>query len=218
MRTTLAASRRWLGVFALLAVGAGTWQWAVHLPQDRVETLTLTRPLVTAAPAPCPWRDPQGDLRVFFPTADRYQTRMVSLSGSRLPILKRLGPAVSLASNSLSVFPLFHGTAPRGAVLIQRAAGEYGVIEVVVGVDTVGRVQGVRLQRLREPDRIARALTDPPWLRSFRGKTAADPWRLGGDVPDRPAPARASARIIVGTVRSLLIEYDVVRRREEQLR
>lgn len=203
---------------ALLAVGAGAWQWTAHLPQDKVETLTLTHPLVTAAPALCPWRDSQGDLRAFFPTADRYQTRLMALSGLRLPILHRLGPGASLESNSLPIFFIFRGVAPQGAVLVQRMAGEYGVIEVVVGVNTVGRVQGVRLQRLREPDRIARALTDPPWLRSFRGKTAADPWRLGGDVPDRPAPARASARIIVGTVRSLLIEYDVVRRREEQLR
>ena len=216
MRTTFAASWRWLGVPALLAVGAGAWQWAAHLPQDRVETLTLTHPLVTSAPAVCPWRDPQGDLRTFFPTADRYQTRLMVLSGLRLPILHRLGPGASLESNSLSVFSVFRGVAPQGAVLVRRAAGEYGVIEVVVGVNTVGRVQGVRLQRLREPDRIAQALTDPAWLQAFRGKTADSPWRLGGDVPDRPAPARASARTIVGAVRRLLIEYDVSQQHAKQ--
>ena len=134
----------------------------------------------------------------------------MALSGLRLPIRHRLGPGIPLENNSLSVFPIFRKDAPQGSVLVQRTAGEYGVIEVVVGVDTAGRVRGVKLQRLREPESIAAVLTDPAWLHAFRGKTADDLWRLGGDVPDRPAPARASARRIVLTLRSLLIEYDVV--------
>ena len=205
----------WLGLAALAAVGVGASVWTAHLPQDRLETITFTRPLVSSAPGLCPWRDPKGDLRAFFPGADRYQTRLLALSGLRLPILKRLGPGASLEDNTLQSFPVFQGSVPQGAVLVQRAAGEYGAMEIVVGVDTSGRVRGVRLQRMREPDAVAQALMDPAWLASLRGKTAGDAWRLGADLPDRPASARDSARLVALTVRGLLIEYDEARKHGE---
>lgn len=205
----------WLGLAALAAVGAGAWVWAARLPQDKLETVTFTRPLVSSAPGLCPWRDPKGDLRAFFPGADQYQTRRLALSGLRLPIRKRLGPGATLDDNTLQSFPVFRGSVPQGAVLVQRTAGEYGAVEVVVGVDEAGRVRGVRVQRMREPDGVAQALTDPAWLGALRGKTADDGWRLGADVPDRPAPARVEARLVVLTVRSLLIEYDEARKHGE---
>ena len=98
-------------------------------PQDKTETLTFTHPLVTAAPALCPWREPRRDLHAFFPQADGYQTRVISLSGLRLPISHRLGPDVTMEYNSLSVFPVFKWHRRRqGAVLIQHErSGEYGV-------------------------------------------------------------------------------------------
>ena len=209
-----------VGLFGLLAaaIGAGVWVWVAHSPQDKTETLTFTHPLVTAAPALCPWREPRRDLHAFFPQADGYQTRVISLSGLRLPIQQRLGPHATMDYNSLSVFPVFHGNAPQGAVLIQRTTGEYGVIEIVVGVDEQERVTGTRIQRLREPQEVAQALTDQAWLQAFRGKTASDAWIVGKDVPDRPAPARASAQIVARSVRSVLIEYDEARQQEKPRR
>ncbi len=202
---------RGLGLLAVATLAAGAWGWASHASRDTTETITFSRPPATTAPALCPWRQSQSDLRAFFPTADRYETRMMALSGLRLAIQQRLGPDASLEYNSLPVFPVFRGQTPQGVVLIQRAKAEYGEIEVVVGVDEAGRVLGVRIQRLREPEKIAQAITDPAWLHAFRSKTAEDAWRLGVDIPDRPAPARATAQIVARTVRSLLIENDVVR-------
>ena len=63
----------------------------------------------------------------------------------------------------------------------------------------------LRLQRLREPELIARALQNSDWIRSFEGKSADSMWKLGEDIPDVPSEARASALAVVEGARSLLI-------------
>lgn len=208
---------RRLGVFGVLAAlaGAGAWAWATRQAQTpALETLTLTRPVVTAPPAMCAWRNPSSDMAAFFPGADSYHTRLMVLSGLRVPIRQRLG--VYPDADVLYAYTVFRRGARCGEVLTHRVAGEYGAMEVVVGVDAQGRVTGMRLQRLREPDAVARALTAPAWDGAFRGKTAGDAWRLGQDIPDVPPPARVSAGKVVDAVRALLIEYDVARRSKVQ--
>lgn len=132
------------------------------------------------------------------------------LGALRLEILKRLGPGATLRESALDAHRVqrANGT-PAGTVLVRRAPGEYGAIELVVGVDPVGRVAGVRVQREREPPPVAAALTSPRWLGALRGKTAGDPWRIGNDVPAVPPAARPSADALAGTVRALLIEFAV---------
>ena len=80
-----------------------------------------------------------------------------------------------------------------------------GGIEIVTGVETNGAVRGVLIQSQREPEAVARVITNTTFLASFHGKTAAAPLRLGEDLPDVPAEARASAQAIADGVRSQLI-------------
>lgn len=157
----------------------------------------------------CPWRDPNGDLRRFFPGATTYRQDTLILSPLRLPILKRLGPGARLDSNALYAYRALKGGAAVGAVLIRRVAAEFGAVEVVVGVGLDRRVVGVRLQRHREPPAVAAAIASPAWLGAFRGKGPGDAFRIGGDLPAVPPEARRSAEAVAGAVRSLLIEYDV---------
>ena len=151
-----------------------------------------------------PWRAPRADLDVFFPGAalpDSAAPRVLALSSKRAEIIRRLGNETPLDSNALFVFPV----EGRGAILLRRAAGEFGAIEVVLGVDTAGKVVGLRLQRHREPPEIERALTARPFLMSFSGKTAQSHFELPAQTPP---VAEKSARAVLRAVRALLIEYD----------
>jgi Na+-translocating ferredoxin:NAD+ oxidoreductase RnfG subunit len=161
----------------------------------------------------CPWREPESDLRALFPAANRRRTEVRILSGQRLELAKRLGRAPAAEEMALYFHRVYRGDRPLGTVLVRRVKGEYGAIEVVVGVGTDGKVRGVRLQRLREPEPIAEALRSPAWLGSFAGKTVAGAWTLGRDVPDVPAAARPSARAVMEGARSLVILLEVAERR-----
>ncbi len=157
-----------------------------------------------AAPL-CPWREPAGDLKRFFPSATRYEPETRILSGQRLELAARLGRRPTGDENALHIYRSFEEQSPLGAVLIRRVKGAYGAIELVLAVGTNGHVRGLRLQRLREPEPIAAALQNPDWLRSFEGQRSDSSCKLGRDIPDVVPEARASAEAIVDGVRSLLI-------------
>jgi hypothetical protein len=161
----------------------------------------------------CPWRQPEADLRSFFPGATRYATEVRILSGARLELARRLGRMPDPEENSLYVHRVYEVQRPLGAVLTRRVKGEYGAIEIVLAVAPDNRVRGVGVQRLREPPPIARALQSPPWLQSFEGKTAHSAWQMGEDLPTVPREARASARALLDGVRSLLILLHVAEQR-----
>jgi hypothetical protein len=151
-----------------------------------------------------PWRAPQTDLAALFPGAplpDLTTPKIVALSARRAEILQRLGKDTPLDSNALYIYPI----TGRGAVLLRRAAGEFGAIEIVLGVDAHGKVVGVRLQRHREPPEIEKALRAPAFLESFSGKTAQSTFALPKALPP---VATSSARAVLRAVRALLIEYD----------
>src|SRR5947209_572035 len=89
---------------ALVSFGLLAYLITALRPQGEVlETITLTHS-VAERPAMCPWRDPVGDMRAFFPDAGSYHTDILTLSRIRLEILKRLGPGSRLDSNSLYVY------------------------------------------------------------------------------------------------------------------
>jgi hypothetical protein len=157
-------------------------------------------------PAPlCPWREPEADLKLFFPDATRYELDTRILSGLRLELAERLGRTPTGDENALHVYRIYREQTPRGAVLTRRAKGAFGAIEIVLAANTKGMVCGLRLQRLREPESIAVALQNPAWLRSFDGRRGDRSWRPGADIPDVAPEARASAEAIADAVRSLLI-------------
>lgn len=174
-------------------------------------------PVVTAldgrsrGPAMCPWRDSERDLRTLFPNADpplTYKTDTLALSRLRQRILNRLGPGGRIDDNSLYVHRVKRGSEPIGSVLVRRAAGPYGAIEVVTAVGRDGEVAGVRIQRQREPERVARFITSPAWLAAFAGKSASSPLTIGRDLPSAPPDAAATAAVVASTVRSALIELE----------
>ena len=144
-------------------------------------------------------------MKLWYPgaTGERLDTSIV---GDRLFELKaRLGRWPTPDENPLYLHRIMQGQKVLGTVMARRVKGQYGAIEIVLAVNPDGRIQGLRLQRLREPAPIAAALHDPAWLAAFNGKTMADRWRLGAAVPDVAPVVRQSAAAIVEGVRSLMI-------------
>jgi hypothetical protein len=153
----------------------------------------------------CPWREPDEDLRRFFPSASHSSTETRILSHKRLELQQRLGRAPLGEENSLYVHRVIAGGQPIGSIVTRRVRGEHGLIEIVLAVDNSAKVCGLRVQRTREPEEITRALQDPAWLGALNGKGADAAWALGKDVPAVPGNARPSAEAILEGVRSLLI-------------
>lgn len=185
----------------LLALVAWRFNGSSSSPEIAIAPKSQPPP---AAPL-CPWREPENDLKQFFPNATRYERETRILSGQRLELAEQLGRIPTGDENALHVYRVYDGQTPLGVVLTRRVKGAYGAIELVLAVNADGTVRGLRLQRLREPAPIADALQNPDWLHSFAGKRAADSWKLGQDIPEVAADARASAGAVVEGVRSLLI-------------
>lgn len=182
------------------------WNASRHNSADSVFEPSIQS--VEAAPL-CPWREPNRDLRAFFPDATGYQREIRILSGKRLELQRRLGRAPNAEENALYVYRVLQGIHPLGAILTRRVKGENGAIELVLAVNSDQTVSGLRLQRLREPASTAQALEDPAWLGAFRGKSVDGPWLLGKGIPALPACAQPSGQAIIDGVRSLLVSLAV---------
>jgi len=186
----------------LLALGIVAAFWRKSTPTETVFDPKVRPP--EGGPL-CPWREPVSDSKLFFPNATRYEVETRILSGLRVELARRLGRSPTGDENALHIWRVYEENASLGSVLTRRVKGEHGAIELVLAVDSEERVCGLRLQRLREPELIARALQNSDWIRSFEGKSADSMWKLGEDIPDVPSEARASALAVVEGARSLLI-------------
>jgi hypothetical protein len=164
-----------------------------------------------AAPL-CPWREPEADLRRFFPGATQYRAETSILSGMRVDLARRLGRPVLPEENALRIYRVLSEGVVVGMVLLRRVKGEHGAIEIVTAVDPQGQVRGVRMQRLREPPLVSETLESAAWLRSLQGQTASSRWQLGSGIDDVPPPARKSAQAILDAVRSLMVLLEAANR------
>lgn len=185
---------------------------APHLAAGPADVLDITHAPTHAVDVEagiCPWRSPEADLKRFFPSSTEVQDETLILSRWRPIVEKRLGHAPGGADNALRLHRILRDRTPLGVVITRYVRGESGAIELVLAVDKDSKVIGARLQRLREPDEVARALQSPAWLGAFEGKTARSEWRLGRDIPQVIAPARPSANAILDGARTALILLEV---------
>lgn len=168
------------------------------------------------AAALCPWRSPDGDLRTFFPEGNRRETETKILSSHRLEIQAALKRPMEPDENALHLHRIYHDQSLLGTVMTRRVKGEFGGIEIVLAADREGRVRGVCLQRLREPQPIADELENKMWLNAFVGKTAADLLQLGSDLPAVRPDAETSARAVVEGARGLLVMLAIAEKSESR--
>lgn len=115
------------------------------------------------------------------------------------------------------IYRAYSGGAPAAALFAVTAPGGYaGPIRVLVGIDVVGSVTGVRILEHRETpglgDGIESARSD--WVYQFDGRSLGDPpaggWELrvdGGEF-DQLTGASVTPRAVIKAIRETLLYFD----------
>ena len=133
------------------------------------------------------------------------------LGVSRTPVreaILRLSAAglVSAAPGRSTIVAPLESSAIRDAQSVVAAMHRLAV-ELAVAFLPDGRIQGVRMQRSREPEPVTLALQNS-WLNSFQGRTTADL----ASLPQVPEAARSTAAAISEGIRSLCILREMATR------
>ena len=147
-------------------------------------------------------------MHLLFVGAKGYKTATIILSAARPKIIKRMDGRGVLDTTALYVYEVTDSKSRLGSVLVQRAAGPHGAIEIVVGIGLDNKITGVKIQRQREPQEIANRFMASNWLHSYIGKDCDADFIPGKDLPDVAAPAKIAASCVATAVRSLLIQFD----------
>jgi hypothetical protein len=153
----------------------------------------------------CPWRNPKSDMAALFPQATTSREDTLSLGRERLEVEKRLGRKPTAEDMGLQIHRVFQGDKPLGAVVARRVRGENGAIELVVAVNTEKSIVGVRVQRMREPEKVAALLHSEAFLSNYTGKTSETVRECGCDQVEITPEAAPSARAVHEGIRTALI-------------
>lgn len=149
-----------------------------------------------------------------FPQARDYQTRTLRMTPEKIAAIEK-ATGVPLDASERKEYDLYDITGARegkpgkiGTIMALAGKGDYGTIEVVMGVDGSGKVVGVYIQRSRE--RATRALQSPEFLQQFAGKTRNDGFDVGKDIKPASADAEAASRVVAFVIRKMLVFHDVL--------
>lgn len=177
--------------------------------------LLLLGGFLLASPADadvCVWRDPERTMQKIFPQAHDYKTITVKMTPEKIAAIeKRLGSKLDDSEKTeFNFYDIMGGGKTRqiGTIIALAGNGEYGAIEVVIGVDGKGKVVGTYIQRSRE--RATKSLQSPKFLGQFNGKTKEDGFELGKDIKPASQGAEASSKVVAFIVRKMLVFHDVL--------
>lgn len=162
----------------------------------------------------CVWRDPVRTMTKLFPEASDYRTVTRKVTPEAVATIeervgKPLDPGEKVEFNYYEITG--RGGERLGTVLALAGKGDYGVIEVVVGLDTDEKIAGVYVQKMRE--RQADKLRHDAFLGQFRGKSKEDGLVLGTDI-EPVAEAPTASREVALAIKKMLIFYDVLEERQ----
>lgn len=159
----------------------------------------------------CVWRDPERTMQKIFPAAGDYKTVTAKMTPERIAAIEKgVGtPLDESEKREFDRYEIFGANAQKmGTVLALAGKGEYGTIEIVMGVDAGGKIVGVYIQRSRE--RVTKALQSPDFLKQFAGKTRNDGFEVGKDIKPASPDAEAASRVVAFVVKKMLVIYDVL--------
>ena len=176
--------------------------------------VVLLSSVVPARADVCVWRDPERTMQKLFPAARDYKTITVKFDPVTVRTLEQAfgGPFEEASAGEFNFYDIMgvvQGKPEKlGTLMALAGRGEYGVIEVVIGVDTGGKIIGAYIQRSRE--RATRALQSAAFLSQFNGKTNADTLVVGTGLKPAGADAEAASRIVALVIRKMLVFHDVL--------
>jgi hypothetical protein len=153
-------------------------------------------------------------MQKIFPDARDYKTVTVKMAPERIAATERLlgeklDPSEKAEFNFYEIVGAVRGKPLKiGTIMALAGKGEYGAIEVVIGVDDDGRIVGAYIQRSRE--RVSKALKSPAFLNQFVGKSKRDGFQVGQHIVPASAEAELASRIVASVVRKMLIFHAVL--------
>lgn len=169
----------------------------------------------------CVWRDPERTMQKIFPDARDYKTITVKFTPDNVAAIeKQLGAHIEEPSqggefNFYDIIGASGGKPHKiGTIIALAGKGEYGVIEVVIGVDGAGKVVGAYIQRSRE--RVTKDLEAPAFLDQFKGRTRASSFDAGSAVKPASADAAAASGTVANVIRKMLVFYQVLEKGESK--
>ena len=162
----------------------------------------------------CIWRFPDKDIKTLFPKATGYKTEVLTYSKEeKVKIESMLGAKLDDDETKFNFYRTYKDTTKIGPVLTHSVKGQYGAIEVVIGLqnkfDSVGKFIGaaitnVLIQRDREVK--SKDLRSDKFLGQFIGKTVKS--KLDNIKP--VAGAEKSSQAIGFSVKKLLIVQKIL--------
>jgi uncharacterized protein with FMN-binding domain len=162
----------------------------------------------------CIWRFPDKDIQTLFPKATGYKTEDLTYTKlERVKIESLLGAKLDDDETKFNLYRIYKDTAKIGLVLTHSVKGQYGAIEVVVGLgskfDSATKsiktyITNVLIQRDREVKN--KDLRSSKFLDQFIGKTAKSKF----DNIILVSGAEKSSQAIIFSVRKLLIVQKVL--------
>jgi uncharacterized protein with FMN-binding domain len=162
----------------------------------------------------CIWRFPDKDIQTLFSKATGYKTEVLTYSKpERVKIESLLGAKLDDDETKFNLYRIYKDTTKIGLVLTHSVKGQYGAIEVVVGLtskyDTILKshktvIGNVLIQRDREVK--SKDLRSSKYLGQFIGKTVKSKF----DNITLVSGAEKSSQAIIFSVRKLLIVQKVL--------
>ena len=162
----------------------------------------------------CVWRDPERTMQKIFPAARDYKTITVKMTPPNMAAIeKAVGAPLDESEKGEFNFYDITGsvggkTQTIGTAIALAGKGEYGVIEVVIGIDPNGTIVSAYIQRSRE--RVTKAIESPEFLKQFAGKTKADGFDVGKDIKPASPGAESASRVVAFVIKKMLVFHDVL--------
>lgn len=129
----------------------------------------------------CSLTDPDRDIKRLFPKSTGYKTEYKTIKGEGGNELynafqERLGdkldPIYEAIDQPYALYTVFKGKTTIGYVHGVNQKGKYGLIQLILAVDTTGKVLDMYYQKISSPE--AKKLKSPNFTRLFVGLTLAD--------------------------------------------
>jgi hypothetical protein len=163
----------------------------------------------------CVWRDPDRTMARLFPEARDYLTVTKKVTPQVVARMEReLG--ARLDDSEKAEFNFYElrlrragKTVTVGTAMALAGKGEYGAIEVVIGLDPQGRIRAAYIQRSRE--KANQAIRSDSFLGQFVGKSVEDPLRFGKDLRGLDGAQRAAEAVRLTIRKMLLFERELRR-------
>lgn len=151
----------------------------------------------------CVWRNPERTMTRIFADASDYKTITKIISHEKRAIMEdRLGESLTAGESKDWIYYEITGKKGEtlGFILSDAEKGEYGVIEIIMGITLDGRIEGLYIQRSQERDKQFKSRE---FLDQFANKDLVDLER-GIHVDDESIASRA---VLFG-VKKMIIFYE----------